>query len=430
MWWYGGDKRGRSSLLLLVLLLLGTGSGALEDLNQLLVLGGELGLDGGLDLMKTGNLTGSVGEDADRELELSHESAVLVTSGLPSLAKFVTDGLGNADSDASLVIFRFAHGTNVERQDGVLLVDVSQKVTSVRGLEGVLDLDVTLVDSGLAFLFVVEINRLAFSSGDHDVDGKNMVRLEFEVILSVKLKSIGVDALHQDGAVGVDDVLLHLTGLGSNDGLDLVVVTGHLEGLGDLLTFFVGLDHLNGGLSTLPSALNNISTLVSDGAIADNDGMSGLADVAVDVATQIDRNEITVLHQGMTIRTFLGHGGIMANDLVDADAARHRDTSLNLLLFLLALDLSAVLVQFHALGFHVLVHLLADGAGIGAGHTFLDGELESGIANFGGFHVLLDDGLVGQVVLEVVTGVAGSVRHFDLLASFFKLVLAFCKFRV
>ena len=87
--------------------------------------------------MKTGNLTGSVGEDADRELELSHESAVLVTGGLPSLAKFVTDGLGNADSDASLVIFRFAHGTNVERQDGVLLVDVSQKVTSVRGLEGV-----------------------------------------------------------------------------------------------------------------------------------------------------------------------------------------------------------------------------------------------------------------------------------------------------
>ena len=37
-----------------------------------------------------------------------------------------------------------------------------------------LDLDVTLVDSGLAFLFVVEINRLAFSSGDHDVDGKNL----------------------------------------------------------------------------------------------------------------------------------------------------------------------------------------------------------------------------------------------------------------
>ena len=87
--------------------------------------------------MKTGNLTGSVREDADCELELSHESAVLVTGGLPSLAKFVANGFGNADSDASLVIFRFAHGTNVERQDGVLLVDVSQKVTSVSGLEGV-----------------------------------------------------------------------------------------------------------------------------------------------------------------------------------------------------------------------------------------------------------------------------------------------------
>jgi len=395
----------------LLLLFLAARDGELEDVRELFVLGGLLRLDVRLQLVHTSDLSGTVGEDANGELELSHKLAVFVSGGLPSFAQAISDSLGNADSYALLVLFSGAHFSDVEGQHGVFFVHVSQEMASVCGLEGIRLLDVTLQDGELALLLVVEVDRLAFAGGHHDVNGENLIVVKLEIILCMELKGVGVDVLHQDGSVGIDDVLLHLARLGTDDGLYLVVLANHLESLSDRLALFFWLDHAHSCLRALPCGMNHISTLVGDGLVRGGhaDCVGGLGDVAIKMATKIDGHDVAGLDLRMD--TGLRHRGIMSDHLVDANAGGHGDATLDGFLLLLAFNLFAVFVQLLAFIVHVFVDLGADCADIATNYAPLEGQFQRSIADFSGLHVLLDDGLVGQVVQEVFAIFARGVTH-------------------
>mmetsp|Transcript_163787 Transcript_163787/g.520571 ORF Transcript_163787/g.520571 Transcript_163787/m.520571 type:complete len:216 (+) Transcript_163787:766-1413(+) len=172
------------------------------------------------------------------------------------------------------------------------------------------------------------------------------------------------------------------------------------EGLGDLRVRVSDLHQTQSRLGAIPSGHDGVRTFVLDLLVADNDGVRGRGDEAIDVTSQVDLGHVA----GLQNARLALHGGEVAEDLVHRDARGEGDA----LLDLLVLDL--LVVQLAGLLLHDLVAHLAHRCDVGIGDTCLHDLLQG----------LLDD-VAGRAVL------GGHIRVAevgDLLALGFVAVVA------
>lgn len=122
-----------------------------------------------------------------------------------------------------------------------------------------------------------------------------------------------------NGIVAINQVLFKFMGKDTFEWIHLVGIGNLLNGLGHLVVeeswFHLSKSSLNtlvGGKNDIGMSANNWGSFVG----LDDSGMSHQGNVAVDVNTQIDFDEITFLNDN----TIISQGGIVSTDLIDAEA--------------------------------------------------------------------------------------------------------------
>lgn len=145
-------------------------------------------------------------------------------------------------------------------------------------------------------------------------------------------------------------------------GLASILIADSLDLVGQLGVLHAGSNGLGTSLSSVVCSKDRIGLTALCGT-ANDEGVSSQGGEAIHVSTEVDADEIAVLEGGAV----LGHGGIMAADLVNSEAGGESNTTLEVL----ALLACAKLVR---LGLDERVNLLAHGGDVSASNGLGDGE--------------------------------------------------------
>lgn len=249
-----------SSLFVLLVLLLGSfihGSG--QEVQNSLVSDLFISVELGFINIESGDSDSTSLEDHDGELKVSKDITWFLDKDWVGNQQRVLGTFADSELSSNFVFER----SNGEAESWASFVDFVHELSSVLSLEVVLLRELSLVDGGSELRFL----WLSLSGGDEDIDGKDLVDLEFGWV-SLLVEGL----LVEDDVVSIDEVLFDLMREDSLDGVNLIGVSDFLEGFSDLLVGVAWLEESEGSLGLLVGSQNNISFSSS------NDGVLGLAD--------------------------------------------------------------------------------------------------------------------------------------------------------
>ena len=267
--------------------------------------------------------------------------------------EFVVHALLDSDLGTSEVL----ESSDREWKSSVLLHDGGEEVSSTLTLQTVLLIQLSAVNSGPG----LGLSTHAISSGDVDIEMDDISWGELPVVNSL-LWGLLID----NALVTIDQVLFGLVGDNTLHWLNLVVSADGSDLGGHILVQTSNLDRPGGSEEGVISSQNNIG-LLSVGLSSDNDGVSAVGSVAVNVGSKLNLDDVFGLKFGGVISAW----GEVSADLVDRDASWECNTSLELLRFLIA---EGLLQLLH----NEIVNSSANGRDVGAinakGDCLLEGS--------------------------------------------------------
>lgn len=198
-----------------------------------------------------------------------------------------------------------------------------------------------------------------------DAGASRRVNIQADNITGLELPVLGLllgNVLVHDAVATVDHVSLVLVTQDAVKGLAAILVANSLDLVSEHGVLDAGSDGSGTSLSSVVCRKDHIS-LTALGGTADDEGVSSQGGEAIHVGTEVDAHEIAVLQGGAV----LGHGRVMAADLVDGEASGESNATLEVL----ALLTGAKLVS---LSFDESVNLLAHGGDVSASNGLGDSE--------------------------------------------------------
>lgn len=254
------------------------------------------------------------GQNCDGAFEMSYELSDLLGEHGVLHQQIVVDALSNSELGANLV----SEASDGKRKGGVLLVDIREEHSRFLTLELIPHIELSLENCGSE----LRLLGLALAAGHENVEADNITRSELE-FLNEHLRGGFID----DHIVSVDQVFFEFVGKHALYCLHLELFSDLGDNFGDCVVGGHLSDGADGSLLSVVGCEDDIGFLSVDLSFADDDRVCGLSGVAVDVAAEINFNDISVVELGALIR----QRRVVTAKLVYRNAAWERDSTLELL---------------------------------------------------------------------------------------------------
>lgn len=217
-------------------------------------------------------------------LELSNENSCFLSQDWVRAQKLMIHALLNTNLGTSEIL----KSSDREWESCVILHNLGEETSSTLALKAVLLVQLSAVNSGSSLC----LSTHAVTSGGINIKMDNISWSEFPVLNSL-LWSLLID----NAFVSVDQVLLGLVGENTLHWLNLVV--GHdSSDLGShILVEASNLDRSSGSQESIVGSEDNISSSFL-GLSSDNNGVSAVRSKAVNVASELNFDNILVLELG------------------------------------------------------------------------------------------------------------------------------------
>lgn len=223
---------------------------------------------------------GALGQHDDGRLELGDKiSGLLVQHGVVD-EQVVVQALLDSEFGANLIL----ESSDGEGKSRVTSVHLIEESSGFLGLQLVPHVDFSLVDGGPHFGLL----GLSFSGGNENVEGDNITRGEFELFHLVL--SVG---LSDNAVVSVDKVLFEFVGKHSLHSVALEFFADSVNSLGYFAVFSLLLDRSESGLLSVVGGEHDVGFSSVYLFSANYNGMGGLSDIPVNVATEVNFSDIS-----------------------------------------------------------------------------------------------------------------------------------------
>lgn len=281
---------------------------------------------------------------------MGNELTILLNKHGEVLDQFMFNALFNADFGTDLVL----EGSDGEGKRREALACLSEESSGLLQLEVVNVLELALEHS----CTLVAQLRLTLTGGHVDIEVDDLALLELPLLDVLKRLLFRDDCL-----VAVNHVLLGLVGQNTLDHVATVLGSNLVHVLSN---FSVGASALNQTLSGTKAIMGSLDRVRSarGSLVTNNDGVGSVDSKAVDVCTTHNLCDLASLENGRLVL----QGAVVTHNVVDRDAARERDTTVDLLGFLSVVDL----LQFSLdVSIDLLAHLVDVSLGFAQGNGML-----------------------------------------------------------
>lgn len=278
-----------------------------------------------------------------------------------------------------------------EAESGALLGDFVVEFSSVLGLKSIGLFNSSLVDGCSQFAGF----WFSLASADNDVEGENVVDVEF-VLIGLLVEGLLVD----DDVVAVNKELLKVVREDSFNWVAFKAFDGFSDKSGNVVVFISWLQTIESNLEGLVGSENGISLASFNGFISNNDSVGNKCNISVDVNTEINFGNITLLEDVellLFIFSVRFEGRVVTADLVYGDAGRESNTFFE---FFLIVNSGNGLVDF-------VVSSLTNIDDLSSGLAESNDFFEDGICDFSGFLVFIEDSWGCEGFLLLFFGVSG-----------------------